>query len=855
MAQAPRTQKAPVRASSKSATQTVSPPPQNATQTAAPPPPPPPERASGVDVSQYQQTVDWKRAASAGQSFAFVKAARGEKDADPMFMANWTGAKEAGLLRGAYHVFDPNADPVSQADFFIKTVLSTNDNGELPPVLDIEPVDASAAVELVPRAKAWLDRVESALGKKPIIYSSRRTLQDSFVDVDGLFPSWAAQHPLWIAEYSAPEGQPKLPRGWSNWTFWQYTDQGQVNGIQGKTDLNFFNGSLEGLRRFAVEPAAELEKLRLNFALNDRPQGPDRLDYEKYADAFAQVLSGRYTQTPLTVGVYASWGMGKSFLLGKIREKLQAVKERDEQLDFAFIDFNAWVYSGSENLWAGLVTTLYDGIEQHYESGGDRLVQDYRRRESLKQIWRTFKKSLMLVAVFGIPAFIISLLLDYQSIEESWKVVANAVLLILGGAPLLSKLPNLLKGVKSLIDSVVLLRSQELAKLSSRKDFREQVGFMADIQAELRHISDLIKDLDERKKRKTRFIIFVDDLDRCAPEKAVEVLEAIMLLLSDRTEDPFIIFLAMDARVLVKAIEMRYGGVLKESGISGYEFLDKIVQIPFRIPPAPDGAIKKYVKSLLYQSPEAHEKAETAAQQPPAMDEKDTPETVDESTGDKTQREEMPPRTAPGTGVQREAESSAAAAPPEEEPFKPEEEQAFEKFSKYISRNPRRVKRIVNIYRMARILISSDISLQAAVKWAILTEQWPFRIAWVMQKIEDDIQLGREISTGWTLADVYKDVRAFVHDERSRPLALLDEDAEIFEAFVKTDPLITVGDIHKLWSVTFNLNPAMQNEVLKSALQNGMSARRNGGVVFLPASKITRSTRTDISHRARSRTS
>jgi GH25 family lysozyme M1 (1,4-beta-N-acetylmuramidase)/Cdc6-like AAA superfamily ATPase len=820
MAQAPQANKTAPRRKSTPARVT-----NLAEQAVSEPPPSVPGRASGVDVSQYQQTVDWQRAAAEGQSFAFIKATHGEKNADPMFIANWMGAKEVGLLRGAYHVFDPIADPESQAEFFIKTVLSTsdkNDMGELPSVLDIEPVDPSMAGELVPRVKAWLDRVESALGRKPILYSNLRTLQNNFVDTDGAFPSWAGQHPLWIAEYSTPDGQPTLPIGWSNWAFWQYSDQGQVGGIQGKTDLNVFNGSLEELRRFA-SGASEAGKLRLNFALNDRPQGPDRLDYEKYADAFAQVLSGQYTQTPLTVGIYASWGMGKSFLLGKIREKLKAVNARDEQLDFAFIEFNAWVYSGSENLWAGLVTTLYDGIEQHYKSsGGDRLVQDYRRQEALKQLWRTFKKSLMLALAFGVPAFTISVLLDYQSIQEDWKFVANAFLLILGGSPLLSKLPDLLKGIKSLIDSVVLLRSQELAKLSSRKDFREQVGFMAEIQAELRHISDLIKALDERKKRKTRFIIFVDDLDRCPPDKAVEVLEAIMLLLSDRTEDPFVIFLAMDARVLVKAVEMRYGEVLKDSGVSGYEFLDKIVQIPFRIPPASDGAIKKYVKSLLYQSHEAHEMAEQAAQELPATD---TSKTTDEGAGDETQREEKPLRTPPKPDPQKEAESSAETAPPEEEPFKPEEQQAFETFSKFLSRNPRRVKRIVNIYRMSRILSSTDVLPQTAIKWAILTEQWPFRIAWVMQKIEDDLQLEKGISMDWALPDVYDYVHAFVQDERSRHLALLDEDAEIFEAFIMAAPVITVGDIHKLWSVTFNLNPAMQNEVLKSALQNGMRGR------------------------------
>jgi hypothetical protein len=165
---------------------------------------------------------------------------------------------------------------------------------------------------------------------------------------------------------------------------------------------------------------------------------------------------------------------------------------------------------------------------------------------------------------------------------------------------------------------------------------------------------------------------------------------------------------------------------------------------------------------------------------------------------------------------------------PQEEPFTKQEMEAFEKFSKYISRNPRRVKRIVNIYRLARIITYSDIPPQAAIKWVILTEQWPLRIAWVMQKIEDDIQLQKRISMTSTLTEVYKSVRGFVQDSKSRHLALLDEDPEMFEAFIKEEPFIRVEDIHKLWVLTFNLNPAMQNEVLKSALEvNGRYADKS----------------------------
>ena len=93
------------------------------------------------------------------------------------------------------------------------------------------------------------------------------------------------------------------------------------------------------------------------------------------------------------------------------------------------------------------------------------------------------------------------------------------------------------------------------------------------------------KDLERLDKRldaeKSRLLVVIDDLDRCEPEKAVEMLQAINLLL-DRPS--FVICLGIDARVVTAAVERHYHETLGRAGITGYEYLDKIVQIPFTIP-------------------------------------------------------------------------------------------------------------------------------------------------------------------------------------------------------------------------------------------------------------------------------
>lgn len=208
----------------------------------------------GIDVSYWNAGIDWPKVRATGQRFVFVKASEADYYRDTTFDDNWLGAKSAGLLRGAYHFFRCNVDAKKQADAFINYVKSFNDDGELPPVLDLELNDGQKKEKIIIAAKVWLDRVEAAFGRKPIIYSGQYFLQDYLSEAGGGPPSWAKDYPLWLAQYPNNYGegsQPFLPRGWFKWTFWQYSEKGRVNGVNANVDLNVFNGTLEDLYKFA----------------------------------------------------------------------------------------------------------------------------------------------------------------------------------------------------------------------------------------------------------------------------------------------------------------------------------------------------------------------------------------------------------------------------------------------------------------------------------------------------------------------------------------------------------------------------------------------------------------------------
>jgi lysozyme len=195
-------------------------------------------QVQGIDVSDHQGTVDWNAVQQAGKVFAFIKATDGITYTDPDFATNWIGAKAAGLLCGAYHFYETNDDPTAQAENFLSAVQL--EPGDLPPVVDIEATKSGqSAAQIVQDLQTWLDVIEQATGRVPIIYTNP-TYWGS------LGTSAFGRYPLWIAEYGV--SSPKLPAGWESWTFWQLSESGTVAGIAGSVDLDVFNGTLADLQ-------------------------------------------------------------------------------------------------------------------------------------------------------------------------------------------------------------------------------------------------------------------------------------------------------------------------------------------------------------------------------------------------------------------------------------------------------------------------------------------------------------------------------------------------------------------------------------------------------------------------------
>ncbi len=199
----------------------------------------------GIDVSRYQQNINWKlvkemEVQGKRIGFAFIKATEGETLIDPTFKRNFRLAKSNGIPRGAYHYFIPSLDANQQARQFISNVRLVT--GDLPPVLDVEQTNQVPLIVLKAKVRAWLELIEGYYGVRPIIYTHADFYQKYLgKDFD--------EYPLWVAHYYEKH-KPRISRPW---LFWQHNDKGNVDGIKGSVDFNVFNGDSTAFRNLLMK--------------------------------------------------------------------------------------------------------------------------------------------------------------------------------------------------------------------------------------------------------------------------------------------------------------------------------------------------------------------------------------------------------------------------------------------------------------------------------------------------------------------------------------------------------------------------------------------------------------------------
>lgn len=196
------------------------------------------EGQPGIDVSQWQGTIDFAAVKAAGIEVVYIKAGEGANETDPDFETNYTNAAAAGLKVGFYHYVTARSveEAEAQAEFFYSLIQGKT--AQCRPAMDYESFGNQSDDTVNAIAEAFLAKLEALCGEKPMLYSDEyraRTLWEEALAV----------YPLWIADYAA-ENDTDLPSDFGPWTScagFQYTDEGDIDGIEDDVDRDVFYSS------------------------------------------------------------------------------------------------------------------------------------------------------------------------------------------------------------------------------------------------------------------------------------------------------------------------------------------------------------------------------------------------------------------------------------------------------------------------------------------------------------------------------------------------------------------------------------------------------------------------------------
>ena len=215
------------------------------------------ERIYGIDIARYQHgrgrrpvPIHWDKLRITGVgkkgshnvrgeadypvSFIYIKSTEGTSVRNKFYVNDYAQARKHGIRAGAYHFFSVKSSGAAQARHFLQNTLFRE--GDLPPVLDIEPSNAQIRQMGGPEAmfshiRTWLNAVESWTKVRPILYVNQMFVNNYLSQQ----PDLKRNYRIWIARYSEYKPDLKL-------TYWQLCPDGRVAGIQGDVDINVFNG-------------------------------------------------------------------------------------------------------------------------------------------------------------------------------------------------------------------------------------------------------------------------------------------------------------------------------------------------------------------------------------------------------------------------------------------------------------------------------------------------------------------------------------------------------------------------------------------------------------------------------------
>jgi formylglycine-generating enzyme required for sulfatase activity len=328
---------------------------------------------------------------------------------------------------------------------------------------------------------------------------------------------------------------------------------------------------------------AMAEEKKVSPILDDRPAKEDALGFAPYRDTLVEIVAGPDTHTPLTIGIFGTWGAGKTSLMSMVKAHID---ERGLPR-YRTVWFNAWKYNKEEALWRALILRVLDALRPRKEDGTlyaeEELGQE--QRAMVRDLDRLEESLYRTVEWQELGRWTLDWAKALRGTAEGAAEIALAF--VPGGLPLV----NLLKGTAKAVTGKDEQAVAEAFRREVQSYRREQLRSLEQFEGQFRALLDQYV-----VRHEGRLIVFVDDLDRCLPEKTIEVLEAIKLFL----DVPGCVFLlGIDHEAVQEAVQTRYQGEVK-----GRQYLEKIIQLPFLLPPIDAADMRDFVGHLVPHFPD-----------------------------------------------------------------------------------------------------------------------------------------------------------------------------------------------------------------------------------------------------------
>jgi len=303
------------------------------------------------------------------------------------------------------------------------------------------------------------------------------------------------------------------------------------------------------------------ESQRVSLSLSDRATTVDLLGFKEFTEPIAKRISDLTDEdTPLSIGIFGEWGSGKTSFLKMID------KELSEKYKIYPIWFNAWKYDKEDNLWSALIQCIFD----------QTIVRGnwYRRAWIKLKIWKNsinlssgsseIIKKLTPVTI-KILIFLSAVVIVFMWSPQEIETYLNQLNFLHDEVITFSGIQiNIIKGLISIVaifaarpDLFLKLFDTNLyidfSKMSKKPTYREHIAFLDKFSEEFKQIVELVVD------KKKPLVVIVDDLDRCLPDKALQVLESIKVFLDI---ERCVFLLAVDREIVEKVICIRYKDLL-----------------------------------------------------------------------------------------------------------------------------------------------------------------------------------------------------------------------------------------------------------------------------------------------------